>query len=326
MPPRQSRPKPQASPASQAKATGRAKAKGALPIAAAQDQDAGPQTKRRPATARSSKKRARGPGAWKVITARPLLPFPAPERPDLPPSNHPGTLIARRLSAALDQLQFELPVSHVYNPLEYARAPGELYIERYAQTGIEALLLGMNPGPFGMVQTGVPFGEVQLAREFLKVEAAVLRPSSEHPRRPIEGFACRRSEVSGQRVWSWVKARFQTPEAFFERFFVWNWCPLAFLEAGGKNRTPDKLPLDERLALEALCDRALADWILYLRPKRLIGFGKVAEAAFQRAAKLEPQIQQPIGSILHPSPANPHANRGWLAAAEQQLRGLGINL
>jgi single-strand selective monofunctional uracil DNA glycosylase len=252
------------------------------------------------------------------------LPFSAPERRPPPASDHPGVAIARELSAALARLRFAAPVAHVYNPLDYARAPGELYIERYARPGIEALLLGMNPGPFGMVQTGVPFGEVEAARGFLGVAAPVERPEHEHPRRPIEGFACQRSEVSGRRVWGWAEQRFQSPERFFARFFVWNWCPLAFLEASGKNRTPDKLPSAEREPLEALCDQALARWIAYLAPARLIGFGKVAEAAFQRARVLDPRITQPIGSILHPSPANPAANRGWAAAAEAQLAALGV--
>lgn len=254
------------------------------------------------------------------------LPFARPERRAPPPSDHPGIAIARELSADLERLRFTPPVAQVYNPLDYARAPGELYIERFARPGIEALLLGMNPGPFGMVQTGVPFGEVRAVREFLGVEAPVERPAQEHPRRPIEGFACRRSEVSGQRVWGWAQQRFGTPERFFARFFVWNWCPLAFLEASGKNRTPDKLPSAEREPLEALCDRALARWIAYLRPQRLIGFGKVAEAAFQRARALDASIAQPIGSILHPSPANPAANRGWAPAAEAQLAALGLTL
>jgi single-strand selective monofunctional uracil DNA glycosylase len=64
-----------------------------------------------------------------------------------------------------------------------------------------------------MAQTGVPFGEVGLVRDFLGIEAKVDQPARVHPKRPIEGFACMRSEVSGRRVWGWVQDRFGSADA-----------------------------------------------------------------------------------------------------------------
>ena len=125
----------------------------------------------------------------------------------------------------------------------YARAPHEQYLRRYGDARpSRVLLMGMNPGPFGMAQTGVPFGDVRMVRDFLGIEAPVARPPREHPARPITGFACARSEVSGTRLWGWARDRFGTAERFFERFFVVNYCPLVFMEESGRNRTPDKLP------------------------------------------------------------------------------------
>src|SRR5688572_32536315 len=95
----------------------------------------------------------------------------------------------------------------------------------------------MNPGPFGMAQTGVPFGDVAMVRDWLGIVAAVAKPRDEHPKRPVLGFECQRSEVSGARLWGWARARFGTPQRFFERFFVANYCPLAFMESSGANRT-----------------------------------------------------------------------------------------
>src|SRR4026209_220177 len=112
-------------------------------------------------------------------------------------------------------------------------------------------MLGMNPGPFGMVQTGVPFGDVAMARSWLGVVGPVARPRDEHPKRPVLGLECRRSEVSGARLWGWARDTFKSPDRFFERFFVVNYCPLLFMEAGGRNLTPDKLPSAERAPLEA---------------------------------------------------------------------------
>jgi single-strand selective monofunctional uracil DNA glycosylase len=230
--------------------------------------------------------------------------------------------IAQSLSRAVSKLAFAPPVTHVYNPLEYAREPHERYLERFARRGVDALLLGMNPGPWGMAQTGVPFGEIAAVRDWLGIAGRVDRPSPEHPKKPVDGFACRRSEGSGKRVWAWAAERFATPEAFFARFFVWNFCPLCFLEEGGRNRTPDKLPVAEREPLYAACDRALAQIVAALAPRMVVGIGKFAE---QRARDVLGDAV-PIGAILHPSPASPLANRGWAPQAERQLAALGIEL
>ena len=150
--------------------------------------------------------------------------------------------ISAELSARVEELDFP-SVPFVYNPLVYARVPHEAYLERWGvKTPRELLLVGMNPGPFGMAQTGVPFGDVAMVRDFLGIAGPVGRPAREHPRRPITGFACTRSEVSGTRFWGWARDRFSTAERFFDRVFVANWCPLVFMDESGRNRTPDKLP------------------------------------------------------------------------------------
>jgi len=235
----------------------------------------------------------------------------------------PSTMadLSRGLSEALALLDFEPPVTHVYDPTHYARRPHRAYL-RFARPGVEALLLGMNPGPWGMAQTGVPFGEVAHVRDFLGIHTAANRPRCEHPKRPVLGFDCPRSEVSGRRLWSWVEDRFGTAEAFFRRFFVWNWCPLAFLEESGRNRTPDKLPAAERTPLETLCDAALVEIVARLQPKMVIGVGAFARKRAERAVGHLVQVEQ----ILHPSPASPAANRGWAPQVETQLEAMGIVL
>jgi single-strand selective monofunctional uracil DNA glycosylase len=231
--------------------------------------------------------------------------------------------ITEALVRAVRRLEFAAPVTHVYNPLEYAARSHATYLERFARPGIEALLLGMNPGPFGMAQTGVPFGEVNLVRDWLGIEEPVDKPPVEHPKRPILGFECPRSEVSGRRLWSWARKRFESPAAFFERFFVWNYCPLVFLEESGRNRTPDKLPVAEREPLFEACDTALERLVRHLRPGRVIGVGKFAEG---RAREVLSGLDCEFGTILHPSPASPLANRGWAPRVEKQLAAMGLEL
>jgi len=231
--------------------------------------------------------------------------------------------ISRELSRRVSTLSFAAPVDRVYNPLDYAREPHELYLSRYGSSPKEVLLLGMNPGPFGMAQTGVPFGDVAMVRDWLKIEAPVAKPRDEHPKRPVLGFACPRAEVSGTRLWGWARDRFGTPQRFFKRFFVANYCPLAFMEASARNLTPDKLPAAEQGALLAACDEALRDVVRVLKPRIVVGVGGFAEKR-ARAALAGQAVA--VGTILHPSPASPLANRGWAETIERQLRELGISL
>ncbi len=241
-----------------------------------------------------------------------------------PPPTAIGPLaIADQLSDALRRMKFSPPVAYVYNPLEYARTGYEEYVTRYGTGRREVILLGMNPGPFGMMQTGVPFGEVGLVRDWLRIETTIGRPPREHPKRPVEGFACRRSEAGGARLWGWARDTFGTPRRFFKRFFVANYCPLAFLESTGRNRTPDKLTAADQVGLFAACDEALRRMVEHFRPEFVIGVGAFAE---RRATVALHGSSVCIGRILHPSPASPKANRGWARQCSIELRGLGLEL
>ncbi|MET0286129.1 MAG: uracil-DNA glycosylase family protein [Polyangiales bacterium] len=228
---------------------------------------------------------------------------------------------ADALTRALKKLRFGGAVSHVYNPLEYARAPYAAYLERYASSKKRVVFLGMNPGPFGMTQTGVPFGEIAHVRDWLGIEAAVQRPKHEHPKRPVVGFACTRSEVSGARLWGMWKALFERPERFFAWGFIANYCPLVFMDEGGRNITPDKLAPKERAALYAPCDAHLRALVKALDPEWVVGIGKFAEG---RAREALTDVR--FAAMPHPSPANPAANRDWSGAAQRQLAEQGLDL
>jgi single-strand selective monofunctional uracil DNA glycosylase len=197
------------------------------------------------------------------------------------------------------------------------------YLQLYGRGRREVLLLGMNPGPWGMAQTGVPFGEVNLVRNWLGIHEHVDRPAKEHPKRPIRGFECPRSEVSGARLWGWARDTFKTPTRFFTRFFIANYCPLCFMDSDGRNITPDKLPARQRKPLLAACDRALHRTVEHFRPRFVIGIGRFAET---RALAALDGMNVTIGRILHPSPASPRANKNWAATATAELRSIGVSL
>lgn len=231
--------------------------------------------------------------------------------------------ITDQLAETLDNLSFSSPVTHVYNPLRYARRAYDNYIERYAHCPKEVVLVGMNPGPWGMAQTGVPFGEVTAVRQWLGIETPIGKPDVEHPKKPVTGFACTKSEVSGKRLWGWAQDQFGRPEKFFDRFFVANYCPLLFLESGGRNRTPDRLRADEKKALFPACDRALLHSVKLLQPRFVLGIGNFAR---DRVAAALAGLDLVIGRITHPSPANPKANRGWVKLVTGELAAAGVQL
>ena len=184
------------------------------------------------------------------------------------------------------------------------------------------LALGMNPGPFGMSQVGVPFGEIEHVRDWLGIDAPIGKPPDEHPKRPIQGFSCPRSEVSGRRLWSWAKETYGTPERFFETFFITNYCPLVFMEGpNGRNRVPEKLPKAEREPMYKACDAALRQTVELMQPEYILGVGKFAE---KKAKQVLGDLGLKIGSVPHPSPASPIANRGWSPLMTKALRELGI--
>ena len=235
------------------------------------------------------------------------------------------TKAARKLCQAVDDMKFPPPVTHVYNPLVYAWRNHEMYLTRCGDDPKRVVFLGMNPGPWGMAQTGVPFGEVDAVANWLGIHGQVGKPRQEHPRRPVQGFACKRSEVSGRRLWGLFADRFKTPEAFFADHFVANYCPLVFMRETGANVTPDKLPAASRQPLEEACDEHLHAVIRALRPTWLIGVGGFAEArALKLQADHEDMAEVKVGRVLHPSPASPAANRDWAGTATKQLETLGV--
>ncbi len=228
----------------------------------------------------------------------------------------------KELSQKVDSLKFTKPTTHIYNPLSYAWNAHEAYIRKCGNSPKKVLFMGMNPGPFGMAQTGIPFGQIEHVRDWIGVSCTVDKPKNEHPKRLIEGFNCTRSEVSGQRLWGFFKEQFTSAEHFFESHYVLNYCPLVFMEASGKNRTPDKLPVSESDELYRLCDQHLFSVVQALQVEWVIGVGVFAEERAKNALKEIASLK--FGRILHPSPASPAANKGWGEKALAQLNAMEV--
>jgi single-strand selective monofunctional uracil DNA glycosylase len=232
------------------------------------------------------------------------------------------------LSDALDGLSFPEPVTHVYRPLRYARHLHRAYLDEFGRDHPrETLLVGMNPGPWGMGQTGVPFGDVDYVRDWMGLEGEVEKPENELPDRPVDGLDCERNEVSGSRLWGWAAERFGSAEAFFDRCYVHNYCPLLFLEESGRNRPPSRMKVAQRDKFTPACDEALRAVVDHLEPRFVIGVGNYARDRIRDALEdWNSDVDFTIGRMLHPSPASPKANQGWAEQAERQLRELDFEL
>lgn len=227
-------------------------------------------------------------------------------------------VLCEKLEEVINSKTFPSEV-FAYNPLTYARNAYFSYIEEFANTPIDAIFLGMNPGPNGMMQTGIPFGDVTFVKGYLGINTGVVKPMSEHPKRPIQGFSCPKSEVSGTRLWSFFQSQYQEPSGLFKRFFILNYCPLAFLSQTGANVTPDKIAIESRKKIEKYCDEFLAKTVPLFSPKKLVGIGGYASKVFERVFP-----EACISTLLHPSPASPAANRGWSNVAAKQLKEAGL--
>lgn len=230
----------------------------------------------------------------------------------------------RLFANQVDALQFDF-TGYVYNPLNYAWEMHEAYLRAYVHHQVDVFFLGMNPGPFGMVQTGVPFGEIGAVKDWMALDKPIRKPPQEHLKRPVLGLESTRSEVSGRRLWSLMAERFGSAANFFSSHAVMNYCPLAFVDGGptGRNVIPEKLPKEERLALEHVCDAYLDDIITLIAPSRLVGIGQYAKRKLESSAKrLKGEFL--VMAILHPSPSNPQANAGWNERVITQLEEAGI--
>lgn len=227
-----------------------------------------------------------------------------------------------RMKARLERVRIGPPVAFVYRPLDYAWPIARAYYERYGRGPKEMLFIGMNPGPFGMGQTGVPFGEVAAVRDWMKLDGIVASPRRTHPKRPVLGLDCSRSEISGRRLWGAFSQRWPNPADFFARAFVVNYCPLLFLGESAVNITPDKIDKAERKQVEAICDEALSEAIAILEPKYVIGVGIYAT---KRATTVIGSSAMVV-NMPHPSPASPAANANWAASARAALVGAGIDI
>ncbi len=196
----------------------------------------------------------------------------------------------------------------VYNPLIYAWEPHKAFIELGGGKGAKTLLLGMNPGPHGMGQMGIPFSATTVVRDLLNIrDLEVKQPRDLHPKRPVTGLNWHKEEVSGTRLWNLLEEQYGDCEKIFSNVFVVNHCPLMLFNGErATNITPDKISGEYAKELIQRCDQHLKEVVKIMGIGKVIGIGKYAE---KRAIEALKGMNVEIVSCWHPSPASPLANR-----------------
>ncbi|XP_076667158.1 single-strand-selective monofunctional uracil-DNA glycosylase [Andrena cerasifolii] len=230
--------------------------------------------------------------------------------------------LERNLAIELGKIKFPLPIEYVYSPLEYAFDTHAMYVKKYCTTVKRILFLGMNPGPWGMSQTGVPFGEINMVRNWLQISGAVGKPAREQPDRKVTGFECPRTEISGKRLWGLFKELCGNPEKFFQHAYVHNYCPIALMNKKGCNITPAEMKGAYQQTMHNACDKALANVIRLLNVEIVIGIGGYAEKRAQLVAKSS-KLPVKILCLPHPSPRAAN-NTNWSEKATKKLTEFGL--
>jgi len=222
--------------------------------------------------------------------------------------------LSNELSKQMDELTFSLPVKYVYNPLSYSFLTYLQYLNRINFNDVN-IYIGINPGPYGMSQTGIPFGDYYFVKNFLNIKKEkLLNLPLTHHKKPIYGFDINKREASGKRLWAFFQDIYKDQEIFFKNNIILNYCPLCFLNEEGNNITPDKLIKEERNILYKICDDYLNKSINLFKFKSVIGIGNFA---YNRAKILGYNALK----IGHPSPLNIKGSGGrWELDTKEILK------
>jgi Uracil DNA glycosylase superfamily. len=207
------------------------------------------------------------------------------------------------------------------NVFSYAIDPFLEYLEKAERGSVRTLYLGMNPGPYGMYRTGIPFCDFVTKREFLKITASVdetfIDVDAVRGEKPDE----KRREVSGMRLWGLFESVYHSPERFFSSSLVLSYSPLIFFRSEGRRANialSDVKSLD-RKRIEKVSDEFLKRYIKELKCDTLVGIGDYAHRALVRCSDGERLLK-----IAHPSPANPAANGDWAGRTYCYLKSEGV--
>lgn len=232
----------------------------------------------------------------------------------------------KTLNERFQELTFNEKVETYYNPLTYALPVHEAYLNKFGNEPKQAFFLGMNPGPWGMAQTGIPFTDPYIARDWMDLpQKSVGTPKNEREDRPVKGWESERKEASGQRLHGYFRRLYGSLESFFEIGIVQNYCPLVMYANDGTNLTPEDLLKDDREKIFKACGPYIEQLLHFYEPEVLVGIGRFGQRRLANVADLS---QEEVFYLPHPSPASPIATRNggdyWRNLVKETLEEAGL--
>jgi len=258
--------------------------------------------------------------------------------------------VADQILAASDRLSERLaalpPVGDLValDPTRYCRSAWAAYLQMAARLGC-VLVVGMNPGPHGMAQTGVPFTDPWIVDELdLQAPRADVPPADipavgswRHRSHRARGVLGSKREESAKRLWPLLreicapyaavgpsadKIAEATRRVCNEVLLV-NALPICWLDPAGKNVSAEQVekraPAQVREGLRDLVNEWLQAVADILRPAAVIGVGRWARE-FVTDLDVDHFVEIPFrDGIKHPSPSA-GSEAAWRAEAEPILR------
>jgi single-strand selective monofunctional uracil DNA glycosylase len=215
----------------------------------------------------------------------------------------------------------------VLDPSRYGERWHAPFRRLYPPRARPLLVFGLNPGPYGMAQTGIPFTDLKRLAQGLPRLAAELARSGERLSLPglapssLQPFLTRTFESSSVRVHRFLRLAHGSAERAFREVVFVNPCPLLFIDrALGENRTPADLPRALRAGVDEARVEVVSVAVARLRARGAIVLGRDAAAAL--SVPLRARLgERAVVEWEHPARAVPDIwARGLLAALRR--RGL----
>lgn len=205
--------------------------------------------------------------------------------------------------------ELRLPKDHrILNVHTYGWAAYDAFIRTYySDRRPRILALSMNPGPFGAVQTGIPFCDGRLARELLpEFDRLIAQKPS--------WVASERRETSALKLIEWSERSFGGIRGLYERVLLAMTCPLGILRGPNKTNVPlPALPRREQVKIEAFIARHAPEEIRFAEPSGILMLGDWAQRVWRIAVGTDPGLAS-LPAVAAPHPAAHITNRAKYAA------------
>jgi len=206
----------------------------------------------------------------------------------------------------------------VWNPALYALDIYQEYLTKFPPEPGAILALGLNPGPYGMAQTGIPFTDCRTASGALGMEMTI-------PGKAPDDLISRLKKANGKwrgtyersslGMYRFLILAWGDIKTAYRNWFVGNPCPLLFLDPERWNVTPADPRLRRMKEVGELRQRAVIGFSEILNPRGIVCFGKdVAKAVGEVAIR---QVgPDRVVFYEHPARAVPEK---WAAGLLQEL-------